>query len=73
MRGHLQEHLLLVWAGILQQQGDNGLRQAPTPAYWRRRAEALWTACARATLVNCHIPEVDEDGEEDTAEDSYSR
>jgi hypothetical protein len=51
MRDHPQEHLLLVWAEILQQQDDSGLRQPTTLAHWRHEAEELWTVCASATLV----------------------
>ena len=57
MRGHPQEHLLVIWAGILQQQQDQRGEQRPdSPAQLRRRALALWAACAGATLLSCHGP-----------------
>jgi hypothetical protein len=66
MRDHPREHLLLVWAGILQQQGDDGMQHPPLPAHWQHRAEALWSACAGATLLSCRIREGD-------GEHGYSR
>ena len=55
MRGHPQEHLVLVWAGLLQQENrPDGLRPAREFVYWRHKAEDLWTACASAALVSCH-------------------
>jgi hypothetical protein len=57
MRSTLREHLLLVWAGILQQQQDERGEQRPdSPAQLRRMAVSLWTACAGATLISCHTP-----------------
>jgi hypothetical protein len=53
MRGQPREHLLQAWAGVLQQQGQRARWQPPTLAHSRRRAEALWAACAGATLVSC--------------------
>ena len=66
MRGHPQEHLLQTWAGILQQQEDDGLQDALTHAHLRHEAEMLWSACAGATLVSCRTLE----GKD---EDAYSR
>jgi hypothetical protein len=56
MRGQSQEHLLQAWAGILQQQEDDGLQDPPTLVQTQHSAEMLWNACASATLVSCHTP-----------------
>jgi hypothetical protein len=59
MRCRPQEHLLQVWAGILQQQEDDGLQDPPTSSQLWQSAEALWMACAAATLVSCSSSDQD--------------
>jgi hypothetical protein len=57
MRNHPRTHLLVVWAGILQQQqNDSGEQRPAAPPQLRRMALALWTTCASATLISCHSP-----------------
>ena len=54
MRGQPREHLLLAWAGILQQQEEEDGEQSPsTPPQLQHAAEALWSVCAGASLVSC--------------------
>ena len=59
MRGHPREHLLQAWAGILQQQEGDGLQQPQSIEDLQHEAEALWSACAGATLVSCHTSDTD--------------
>jgi hypothetical protein len=55
MRGHPRDHLLQAWAGILQQQEeDGGVQQPSSPERLQKAAEALWKACASATLLDAH-------------------
>jgi hypothetical protein len=53
MCGHPQEQLLQAWVGILQQQEEqDGVLRPSSLAKQRRKAEALWSTCAAATLIS---------------------
>ena len=55
-----QEHLLQIWAGILQQEElEDGIDSPSTPARLRCRAEKLWSDCANAALLSCCTTDVE--------------